>query len=81
VGYGETPSSAAPLAMLSEFQVLLDGNPIDSGDIAYAGVAPGFSGLYQINVILPTTTDSNPEIRIAIGAAVSIAGLHIPVGP
>jgi len=81
VGYGETPSSAAPLAMLSEFQVLLDGNPVDPGDIAYAGVAPGFSGLYQINVILPTTTDSNPEIRIAIGAAVSIAGLHIPVGP
>lgn len=81
VGYGETPSSAAPLAMLSEFQVLLDGNPTDPGNIAYAGVAPGFSGLYQINVILPTTTGSNPEIRIAIGAAVSIAGLHIPVGP
>jgi uncharacterized protein (TIGR03437 family) len=80
VGYGETPSSAAPLAMLSDFQVLLDGNPVDPGNIAYAGVAPGFSGLYQINLFLPTTTGSNPEIRIAIGTAVSIAGLHIPVG-
>ena len=81
VGYGETPSSAAPLAMLSDFQVLLDGNPVDPGNIAYAGIAPGFSGLYQINLFLPTATGSNPEIRIAIGAAVSIAGLHIPVGP
>lgn len=81
VGYGETPSSPAALAMLADFQVLLDGNPIDPSGIAYAGIAPGFSGLYQINVTLPATTGSNPEIRIAIGAAVSLAGLHIPVSP
>jgi uncharacterized protein (TIGR03437 family) len=81
VGYGETPSSPASLAMLSDFQVLLDGNPVDPGNIAYAGIAPGFSGLYQINVTLPATTGSNPEIRIAIGPAVSLAGLHIPVQP
>jgi uncharacterized protein (TIGR03437 family) len=67
--------------MLSDFQVLLDGNPVDPGNIAYAGIAPGFSGLYQINVALPATTGSNPEIRIAIGPAVSLAGLHIPVQP
>lgn len=81
VGYGETPSSPAPLAMLADFQVLLDGYPIDPSGIAYAGIAPGFSGLYQINVTLPAATGSNPEIRIAIGAAVSMAGLHIPVSP
>jgi uncharacterized protein (TIGR03437 family) len=81
VGYGETPSSPALLAMLADFQVLLDGYPIDPSGIAYAGIAPGFSGLYQINVALPAATGSNPEIRIAIGAAVSMAGLHLPVGP
>ena len=80
-GYGELPSVPAPLAMLSGFQVLLDGNPVDPSGIAYAGVAPGFSGLYQINVTLPATTGSNPEIRIAIGPAVSLGGLHIPVQP
>ena len=81
MNYGETPSSPAPLAMLSDFQVLLDGSPVDPSNIAYAGSAPGFSGLYQINVKLPATTGSNPEIRIAIGAAVSIPGLHIPISP
>ena len=81
VGYGETPGSAAPLAMLCQFQVLLNGNPIDPGAIAYAGVAPGFSGLYQVNLTLPSGTGANPEIRIAIGAAMSIAGLQIPVSP
>ena len=79
--YGELPSVPAPLAMLSDFEVLLDGNTVDPSDIAYAGVAPGFSGLYQINVTLPAPTGANPEIRIAVGAAVSVAGLHIAVSP
>ncbi len=81
VGYGELPTAAAPLQMLSIFQVLLDGNPVDPTGILYAGLAPGFPGLYQINVTLPAATGVNPEIRIAVGAAVSEAGLHIPVGP
>jgi uncharacterized protein (TIGR03437 family) len=81
VGYGELPSAAASLKMLSDFQVLLDGSPVDSSSIAYAGVAPGFAGLYQINLLLPGSTGSNPEIRIAIGDALAKAGLHIPVSP
>lgn len=79
VGYGELPNAAASLVMLADFQVLLDGNPVDSSGIAYAGLAPGFAGLYQINFTLPPGTGSNPEIRIAIGDGISIAGLHIPV--
>jgi uncharacterized protein (TIGR03437 family) len=81
VGYGELPSAAAPLKTLSDFQVFLDGNPVDSSAIAYAGAAPGFAGLYQINLILPGSTGRNPEIRIAIGNAAGIAGLHIFISP
>ena len=79
VGYGELPRSLAPLQMLTDFHVLLDGNAIDPSAIAYAGIAPGFAGLYQINLILPGSIGSNPEIRIGIGDAVSKTGLHIPV--
>jgi uncharacterized protein (TIGR03437 family) len=81
VGYGELPSSAAWLKLLSDFQVLLDGDPVDSGAIAYAGIAPGFAGLYQINLTLPGLTGSNPEIRLRIGDALSKAGLHLSVSP
>jgi uncharacterized protein (TIGR03437 family) len=73
MGYGELPSSAAPLQMLSRFQVFLDGNPVDASSIAYAGIAPGFAGLYQINLILPGSTGSNPDIRLAVGDAIGIA--------
>jgi uncharacterized protein (TIGR03437 family) len=81
VGYRELPSSAAPLKQLSDFQVLLDGNPVDPSGIAYAGVAPGCAGLYQINLILPGWTGADPEIRVQIGDILSKAGLHIPVSP
>lgn len=79
VGYGELPTGAAQLQMLASFRVLLDGNPVDSSAIAYAGIAPGFAGLYQINLAIPASTGSNPEIRLAIGDVVGIPGLHIPV--
>jgi uncharacterized protein (TIGR03437 family) len=79
VGYGELPTAAAQLQMISDFQVLLDGIPVDSRAIAYAGIAPGFAGLYQINLTIPASSGSNPEIRLAIGDAVSLSGLHIPV--
>jgi uncharacterized protein (TIGR03437 family) len=81
VGYGDLPRSAAPLEMLTDFFVLLDGNAVDPSAIAYAGIAPGFAGLYQINLILPNSTGSNPEIRIGIADAVGKSGLHIPVSP
>ncbi len=81
VGYGELPRSGATLQMLSDFHVMLDGNAVDPSAIAYAGIAPGFAGLYQINLILPSSTSSNPEIRIGIGDANSKVGLHIPVSP
>jgi uncharacterized protein (TIGR03437 family) len=81
VAYGELPRLAAPLLALSDFHLLLDGNAVDPNAIAYAGIAPGFAGLYQINLILPGSTGANPEIRIGIGDAISKAGLHIPVSP
>ena len=79
VEYGLLPRFAAPLQQLSSFQVWLDGVPVDSGNVPYAGIAPGFGGLYQVNVVLPREVAPNPEIRIAIGDAISVPGLHLPV--
>jgi uncharacterized protein (TIGR03437 family) len=81
VPYGQLFNQAAPLEQLSDFKLVLDGVTAPASAVAYAGIAPGFAGLYQINIVLPTSTKPNPEIRIGFGKQLSKAGLHLPVEP
>jgi uncharacterized protein (TIGR03437 family) len=79
VQYCELPSHAAPLKQLADLKVVLDGIVVDASSITYAGIAPGFAGLYQVNLTLPASTSSNPEIRIGFGDQLSKPGLKLPV--
>ena len=79
--YGQLPTQAAPLRQLAGFRIWLDGNAVDPPAIAYAGIAPGFAGLYQINLRIPDGASANPEIRIGFDDAPSIAGLRLPLQP
>lgn len=79
--YGQLPTTAAPLVAGANLSVLLDGTPVKASAIEYAGVAPGFAGLYQINLKLPGSTGQNPEIRLQLDGASSISGVHLAVGP
>lgn len=79
VEYPLLPAQALRIANWRRFQVLLDGVAVDSGRIQYVGVAPGFAGLYQINLRLPGDLGGRLEIRIAVGDAISPAGLRLPV--
>jgi uncharacterized protein (TIGR03437 family) len=81
VPYGQLFNQAAPLEQLAAFKIMLDGAMAGAGAVAYAGIAPGFAGLYQINVILPKSTKPNPEIRIGFGKELSRSGVHLPVAP
>ncbi len=80
VPYGQLFYSAAPLEQLADFKLLLDGVKT-TGAVAYAGIAPGFAGLYQLNIIVPKSVKANPEIRIGLDDQLSVAGLHLPVQP
>jgi uncharacterized protein (TIGR03437 family) len=73
--YGTIPTRAAGIVRQSEFQVLLNGTPVPPERIAYVGLAPLCAGLYQINLLLPSDTGPDPEVRIALGAEMSPAGL------
>ncbi len=78
---GRLPMQAAPLARLSEFRIYLDRVPVSPELIHYAGVAPRFAGLYQINLFLPDTVGPGPEIRLALGDDISPPGIRLPVRP
>jgi uncharacterized protein (TIGR03437 family) len=75
-----TPApGAAPLADMADFSVLLDGTAVGAQQIYYAGLAPGFAGLYQVNLKLPDTVGTNPQIQLAAGSAISIPNIHLQV--
>ncbi len=75
VSSGAIPWSAVTILYSSQMQILLNAVPCPQTNIYYAGVAPGFAGLYQINVRLPGVLPANPQIQIAIGSQVSPAGV------
>jgi uncharacterized protein (TIGR03437 family) len=79
--YGQLSNAAAKLAPGANLQILLDGVAVDSSAIGYAGAAPGYAGLYQINMTLPVSSGANPEIKLVMGTASSIGGVHLAVSP
>jgi uncharacterized protein (TIGR03437 family) len=75
------PLAPAPLEWLSQlnqFDVRINGAALDSTAILFAGAAPGFAGLYQVNVRLPDQLPANPEIRLGLAGALSPPGLVLP---
>jgi uncharacterized protein (TIGR03437 family) len=68
---GKIVTAAASIAAVSQMQVLLAGIACPPSNVLYAGLAPGFAGLYQVNLIVPPLTQPNPEIRISVGASIS----------
>ena len=70
---GHVVSRATSIVYLSELQILLNGGPCPASSIYYAGLTPGFAGLYQINLKLPEVLPPDPLIQIVIGAQASPA--------
>ncbi len=79
--YGTIPTIPALISHFADLQVTLNGNPVDPPLVFYAGITPGFAGLYQINVILPPDSPENPEIRVRVGPQSSPEGIHLPISP
>lgn len=79
VPYRYVAGGAAPIVRRAEFRLLLNGSVVPDQRIRYVGAAPGFAGLYQINLWLPEDSPSHPEIQVAVGEALSPPGLRLPV--
>jgi uncharacterized protein (TIGR03437 family) len=76
---GQVAQSMAYITARNSMQVLLNGVAIDPHLVLYAGVTPGYSGLYQINFTLPAGAGPNPQIQIQIGTQISISSVMLGV--
>ena len=75
----QIPGGPALLARFSEFRVAVGARVLDPGSVLYAGAAPGFLGLYQINVTLPEDLAASPdEVRVGFPDRMS-EGVELPV--
>ena len=74
---GQLAQAAAAIEKLAVFRVEIGGVELPADAVLYAGAAPGFAGLYQINVRVPDEMPSDPEIRIRVGDSRSPAGVKI----
>ena len=63
------PALAAPLSTLvAQAQVSIGGT---AAPVSFAGLAPGFAGLYQVNVTTPAEASTGTPIVLSVGGAQS----------
>ena len=63
------PAPANPLAQVSErILVTIDGI---TAPVTFAGLAPGFAGLYQVNVTVPEGVAAGAPVSVTMGAGTS----------
>lgn len=76
---GEAPREFVPILHRDQLRVVLGGQDLEARYILDVGMAAGRTGCYEIVLQLPPDTPEDPEISIAMGEAVSQAGLRLPV--
>lgn len=74
---GHIVSTATSILYESELEILLNGQPCAPSSIWYAGLTPGFAGLYQINLELPQDLPANPQIQMIMAAQNSPATVQL----
>jgi uncharacterized protein (TIGR03437 family) len=77
---GQLALQATSIARLPQFRVQIEGRLVEAENILYAGLSPGFAGLYQINLRLPPDTPANPEVRMGFDNITSQPGTRLRVG-
>jgi uncharacterized protein (TIGR03437 family) len=77
VSPGAIVSTATWILAAAQLQILIDGQLCQSCAVYYAGLTPGFAGLYQINLRLPEDLPPDAGIQVSVGAVSSPAGIQL----
>ncbi len=78
VSPGRVATAAASLSL--PYSIQIGGNTVDASRIAYAGVAPGTAGQYQINLKLPDELPvGRVPIRLNVGGTLSPSGPYLEI--
>jgi uncharacterized protein (TIGR03437 family) len=80
-GPGEIPAYAGLMAQLDALRVSVGAVILAPERILYAGLTPGWPGLYQINLRLPDTLDLDPQVNAAVGDHAGTSGIKLATGP
>jgi uncharacterized protein (TIGR03437 family) len=72
-------ATAAWIRRKAEFEVRLDGVAVAKNLVEYVGVTPGFGGLYQVNLRIPSNAPNDPEIRVGTPDRMSPAGTFLNI--
>ena len=78
---GEIPAYPGLMSRLDALQVTVGGSVLTPERILYAGLTPGWAGLYQMNLALPEAMEAEPEVRARVGDQAGAAGLRLAAGP
>jgi uncharacterized protein (TIGR03437 family) len=63
------PARSNPLSTVSgSIVVTIDGI---TAPVSFAGLAPGFAGLYQVNVTVPASVSTGAPVSVVMGAGMS----------
>lgn len=76
---GQIPQGARPLTDMTGLLVVVDGEILPPDRVGYAGAAPGFAGVYQLNIRLHYALRSNPTVQLLTRYGRSPAEVRIPV--
>lgn len=77
---GVLANQAAALAQ--PVSVSLNGTPLAAGGILYGGAAPGFAGLYQVNIRIPSDVPAgNLPIALSVNGTTTPPDAYIVIGP
>ncbi|MEP7354179.1 MAG: choice-of-anchor V domain-containing protein [Acidobacteriota bacterium] len=76
VGFGDVTPAVAPGVialvqnrLVAPLTVTIGGVPVPSASIGYAGLSPGYVGLYQFNLVVPDVPDGDQPITFQVGSA------------
>jgi uncharacterized protein (TIGR03437 family) len=74
---GQIPQYPGLMAKLDSLRITVGDAVLPADRILYAGISPGWAGLYQINMRLPDPMGSDPELQAAVGDQAGATGFKL----